>query len=117
VPTLVVLGDQDFAGPADRLVDALAQGELVTLPGVDHFATPSNFGCIDAVLRFLTGSAPRKPALMTTGRLTPSPRSRCLSDAEQYRHGLVGTSLSMWSTPSTIKVRAQSSVSDTDGFF
>jgi len=55
VPTLVVLGDQDFAGPADRLVDALAQGELVTLPGVDHFATPSNFGCIDAVLRFLDG--------------------------------------------------------------
>ncbi|MGX7680143.1 alpha/beta fold hydrolase [Jatrophihabitans sp. DSM 45814] len=53
MPTLVVLGDRDFAGPADQLVAALPQGRLVTLSGVDHFATPSNFGCIDAVLKFL----------------------------------------------------------------
>jgi pimeloyl-ACP methyl ester carboxylesterase len=50
---LVVLGDRDFIGGGDRLVAALAQGELVTLRGVDHFATPSDFGAIDAVMRFL----------------------------------------------------------------
>jgi pimeloyl-ACP methyl ester carboxylesterase len=52
-PTLLVLGDQDFAGPADALRAALPRAELVTLRGVDHFATPSNYGCIDAVLRFI----------------------------------------------------------------
>jgi pimeloyl-ACP methyl ester carboxylesterase len=55
VRTLVVLGDQDFAGPADALLGALRHGELVTLRGVDHFATPSDYGCIDAVLKFLAG--------------------------------------------------------------
>jgi pimeloyl-ACP methyl ester carboxylesterase len=43
IPVLVVIGDQDFAGPADQLAAALPQGELITLAGVDHFATPSNF--------------------------------------------------------------------------
>ncbi len=52
-PVLVVLGDQDFAGPADPLLDALADARLVTLPGVDHFATPKSFGFIDAMLEFL----------------------------------------------------------------
>jgi pimeloyl-ACP methyl ester carboxylesterase len=52
-PVLVVLGDRDFIGGADRLVGALPQGELVTLRGVDHFATASDFGAIDAVMRFL----------------------------------------------------------------
>jgi pimeloyl-ACP methyl ester carboxylesterase len=54
-PVLVVLGDRDFIGGADRLMAALAQGELVTLRGVDHFATPMDFGAIDAVMRFLEG--------------------------------------------------------------
>jgi pimeloyl-ACP methyl ester carboxylesterase len=53
-PTLLVLGDQDFAGPADALSSALPGAELVTLRGVDHFATPSSYGCIDAVLAFLS---------------------------------------------------------------
>jgi pimeloyl-ACP methyl ester carboxylesterase len=53
VPALVIIGDQDFAGPADALVAALPDAQLITLAGVDHFATPSNFGSIDAVLRFL----------------------------------------------------------------
>jgi len=53
VPTLVVLGDKDFAGPADELLAGLPRGEFVSLRGVDHFATPSDYGCIDAVLRFL----------------------------------------------------------------
>ncbi len=52
-PVLVVLGDQDFAGPPDRLVDALPQATLVVLPGVDHFATPRDFGFLDAALEFL----------------------------------------------------------------
>jgi hypothetical protein len=32
---------------------SLPHGEFVGLRGVDHFATPSEFGAIDAVMRFL----------------------------------------------------------------
>ena len=53
VPTLVVVGDRDFAHPADRLVDALPDARLVVLRGVDHFATPKSFDFIDAALHFL----------------------------------------------------------------
>ena len=53
VPTLVVIGDRDFAGPADGLAAALPDSELVVLPGVDHFGTPANYHCIDAVLNYL----------------------------------------------------------------
>ncbi|MCU1657573.1 MAG: hypothetical protein JWO57_2229 [Pseudonocardiales bacterium] len=53
LPTLVVIGEHDFVGPADDMVAALPSATLVTLPGVDHFATPTDFRCIDAVLRFL----------------------------------------------------------------
>ncbi len=53
LPVLVVLGERDFAGPADRLMTALPDARLVSLPGVDHFATPADFGAIDAVVRFL----------------------------------------------------------------
>ncbi len=55
-PVLVVLGDRDFIGGAERLMAALPQGELVVLRGVDHFATPSDFGAIDAVMGFLEES-------------------------------------------------------------
>ena len=51
-PTLVVVGENDFVFPPDQLVDALPNVKLVTLPGVDHFATPKNFGFIDAALDF-----------------------------------------------------------------
>ncbi len=54
IPVLVVLGDRDFAGPADPLVEALPQAELVTLRGVDHFRTTEDFGFIDAAVRFLS---------------------------------------------------------------
>jgi pimeloyl-ACP methyl ester carboxylesterase len=57
-PVLVCLGDRDFAGPADPLVEALPDARLQTLRGVDHFATPKDFGFIDAALRFL-GADPR----------------------------------------------------------
>ena len=53
VPVLVVIGDKDFAGPGEPLVDALPDARLVTLRNVDHFATPKDFGCIDAALDFL----------------------------------------------------------------
>ena len=53
-PVLVVLGDKDFAGPADPLMDALPGSRLVTLRNVDHFATPKDFGFIDAALSFLS---------------------------------------------------------------
>ena len=52
-PTLVIIGDRDFAGPADPLVDALPDARLVTLPGIDHFRATSDFACIDAALEFV----------------------------------------------------------------
>ncbi len=52
-PVLVVLGDRDFAGPGDALVEALPDARLVSLRNVDHFATPESFGFIDAALEFL----------------------------------------------------------------
>jgi pimeloyl-ACP methyl ester carboxylesterase len=51
-PVLVVLGDRDMTKSAERLVSALPSASLVTLAGVDHFATPSDFGAIDATMRF-----------------------------------------------------------------
>lgn len=53
VRTLVVIGDRDFAGPGDPLVDALPNARLRVLRGVDHFATPESFGFIDAALEFI----------------------------------------------------------------
>jgi pimeloyl-ACP methyl ester carboxylesterase len=50
---LVVLGDRDFAGPADRLVAALPDVRFVTLPGTDHFGTPRDFRFVQAALDFL----------------------------------------------------------------
>ena len=55
-PVLVVLGDQDPAGtltPGDGLVAALPDARLVTLRGVDHFGTPADVRCMQAVLGFL----------------------------------------------------------------
>ncbi|MGH9301589.1 MAG: alpha/beta fold hydrolase [Acidimicrobiales bacterium] len=57
IPVLVVLGDQDFAGPSDELVNALPDARLVTLKGVDHFRTADHFGFIDASLNFLEAGA------------------------------------------------------------
>jgi pimeloyl-ACP methyl ester carboxylesterase len=50
---LVVLGDQDPATPGDGLVAALPDARLVTLRGVDHFGTPADVRCMQAVLGFL----------------------------------------------------------------
>ena len=52
-PVLVVLGEHDFVGLADQLLDALADATLVTLPRTDHARTPKSFEFIDAALGFL----------------------------------------------------------------
>ncbi|MFV0308621.1 MAG: alpha/beta fold hydrolase [Desertimonas sp.] len=57
MPVLVVIGDRDFAGPADPLVEALPNAQAAVLRNVDHFATPEAFGFIDATLEFL-GAVP-----------------------------------------------------------
>lgn len=49
---LVVIGDKDFAAPADALASAFPNGSLVVLRNVDHFATPESFAFIDALLEF-----------------------------------------------------------------
>lgn len=51
--TLVVLGDNDFAGPADPLVEALPNCRFVELRNVDHFATPKSMKFLDAGLQHL----------------------------------------------------------------
>ncbi|HQV58337.1 MAG TPA: alpha/beta fold hydrolase [Ilumatobacteraceae bacterium] len=56
-PTLVAIGDQDFAGPGDVLVDALPNATLTVLRNTDHFATPESFAFIDAALEFI-GAVP-----------------------------------------------------------
>lgn len=51
---LVVIGDKDFALPAEPLMERLPAGaRLVVLRGVDHFATPKAMGFLDAGLEFL----------------------------------------------------------------
>jgi pimeloyl-ACP methyl ester carboxylesterase len=53
VPVLVAIGDRDFAGPGEPLVEALPDARLVVLKNTDHFATPESFAFIDAALDFL----------------------------------------------------------------
>jgi pimeloyl-ACP methyl ester carboxylesterase len=55
-PTLVIIGDKDFAGPPEPLVDALPNAKLVTLRNIDHFQATRDFGCIDAALDFIGAS-------------------------------------------------------------
>jgi pimeloyl-ACP methyl ester carboxylesterase len=52
-PTLVIIGDQDHAGSAKPLVDALPDASLVVLRNTEHFGTPRSMGFIDAALDFL----------------------------------------------------------------
>ena len=53
VPALVVIGDQDFAGPGDPLAEKLPDAELRVMKGVDHFATPKSMKFLDAGLEFI----------------------------------------------------------------
>jgi pimeloyl-ACP methyl ester carboxylesterase len=52
-PVLVMLGDRDFAGPADELVEVLPNARLVLLPGADHFGLTGDIRCLETVLDFL----------------------------------------------------------------
>jgi pimeloyl-ACP methyl ester carboxylesterase len=52
-PVLVVIGEQDFAHPADELAAAFPDGRCLTLPRTDHFATTESFGFFDATLEFV----------------------------------------------------------------
>ncbi len=56
-PTLVVIGDKDFAGPGEPLAEALPNGTLLTLKGVDHFGLPKAFAFLEKGLDHL-GAAP-----------------------------------------------------------
>jgi pimeloyl-ACP methyl ester carboxylesterase len=53
-PVTVIIGDADFAGPADPLVAALPRATLKVLRRTDHFATPESFDFVDAALRALS---------------------------------------------------------------
>ncbi len=52
-PALVVIGDQDFAGPGEPLAEALPNGEALTLRGVDHFGLPKAFPFLERALQFI----------------------------------------------------------------
>jgi pimeloyl-ACP methyl ester carboxylesterase len=52
-PVLLVLGEDDFVGPAERLLDALPDARLVTLRRTDHFSTTKKLEGQEAVLSFL----------------------------------------------------------------
>ena len=52
-PTLVVVGENDPAGPAADLAAALPEGTPKSLSGLDHFGTPTDLRCLDAALAFV----------------------------------------------------------------
>jgi pimeloyl-ACP methyl ester carboxylesterase len=52
-PVLLVLGEQDFLGEPDLLLESLPQARLVRLPDTDHFSTPSRFEAKLVVVDFL----------------------------------------------------------------
>ncbi len=56
-PTLVIIGDKDFAGPGEPLAEALPNGTLLTLKGVDHFGLPKAFAFLEKGLDHI-GAAP-----------------------------------------------------------
>ncbi len=52
-PTLIIIGDNDFAGPGEPLAAKLPNAAVRTLKRTDHFATPESFAFIDAALAFI----------------------------------------------------------------
>lgn len=53
IPCLLVIGDEDFAGPPEPLAELLSDATVKVLPGIDHFGLPKQFGFIDAALEFI----------------------------------------------------------------
>ncbi|MEM7092883.1 MAG: alpha/beta fold hydrolase [Actinomycetota bacterium] len=56
MPVLVLLGDGDFAGPADPLLEAIPHASFTELRRCDHFATPQSMQCLDEALNFVDAS-------------------------------------------------------------
>jgi len=56
-PVLFVIGDQDFAGPAEPLAELLSDASVLTLKGVDHHGLPKAFSFVEKALDFI-GAAP-----------------------------------------------------------
>ncbi|MEZ5379405.1 MAG: alpha/beta fold hydrolase [Acidimicrobiales bacterium] len=52
-PTLVIIGDADFAGPGEPLAEALPNATLVTLRNVDHFGLPKAMNFLMKSMDFL----------------------------------------------------------------
>lgn len=52
-PTTVIVGEHDFAGPADPLVEVLTNARGVVVRRADHFSLPKEMAFIDAVLGHL----------------------------------------------------------------
>jgi len=52
-PTLVIIGDQDFAGPGEPLAETLPAGQLKTLRNVDHFGLPKSISYQMEALEFV----------------------------------------------------------------
>ncbi len=57
LPTLVVVGEQDFARPAEPLAERLPDGQLQVIRGVDHFGLPKACDFVEKALDFI-GAAP-----------------------------------------------------------
>ena len=53
VPCLIIIGSDDFAGPAEPLAEMLPDAKVKVLPGIDHFGLPKQFSFIDAALEFI----------------------------------------------------------------
>ena len=52
-PVLIVIGENDFAAPATKLLESLPNATYLELKGVDHFATPKYFSFMEAALKFI----------------------------------------------------------------
>jgi pimeloyl-ACP methyl ester carboxylesterase len=53
-PTLIIIGDEDFTGPAEPLADAIPGARSVTVRRLDHFRATEEFSVIDAALKFVS---------------------------------------------------------------
>ncbi len=79
-PVLVILGDKDFAGPPEPLLDALPDVRLVTLRGIDHFQSSRDFACIDAALDFI-GAAPGEASAARNPVISGNVAGSCTKNA------------------------------------
>jgi pimeloyl-ACP methyl ester carboxylesterase len=52
-PVLIVQAEHDEVLGATRLAELVPTTEVVVVSGIDHFALPRDFRCVDAVMRFL----------------------------------------------------------------